>query len=400
MFRSFIDVQRWPGMSCNSNGEVTNVLLSFTDPGRPTVDFQWLPSTVETIRIVERASFYHDFLSVTKDLPRGKIQILSMPPAMHLCDFSGCDFEGTLHVSAFSDALVDFNVESNRLQGSVEWDCLPQAIEVFNVSQNELEGSINLTSLPNAIRILRLNNNRFHGSVDLSHLPGNLNILLLHANILSGILEASNLPPTVARFSVHNNLFTGCINLFNFPKQRLRDYCCTPTSVSSMAVSIENNQFSKLDLSSPDHGIERLDASFNRLSGSLCVANLSSKFVVLKVSHNAFSGSIDLRPWPELRWLKASHNQLDGTLDLTCLPSTMRILFLSNNLFCGGINLEKLPHHLRRLDLTSNSITAITSVSIWHLPRYIKGIYLKDNPLQSKPDLRIINYTRTPDIPV
>ena len=189
----FKPISEWPGVTVNANDEVTNIVRPWNagDLYAGTVEFQWLPATVETISLVYGA------------------------------------VEGIFRAIDFPRKTTEIVITGNKLTGCIETANLPDNLRELNLMSNRISGTINLCTLPNSLESLALARNSITGKIDLQHLPQALCALNIRSNALSGGLIARNLPSHLQKVNISSNNFFGNLEVDGDAFETLRELRAT-----------------------------------------------------------------------------------------------------------------------------------------------------------------------------
>ena len=134
----------WLGIACADNIVES---ISFCDVNVGNFSLEYLPHSVKGVHLI-RASQSNEI--ATRYLPR---------------------------------YLIDFEVNTNQVYGTVDLGCLPAKIKRFILSSNRIFGNLNLTALPDSLCILDLSfNNIAQQTVYYGNLPSSIERIDLVAN--------------------------------------------------------------------------------------------------------------------------------------------------------------------------------------------------------------------------
>lgn len=163
--------------------------------------------------------------------------------------------------------------------------------------------------------LIELNLNRvdmtpkLSGQLELSRLPRSLRVLDLSGNEFTGEIDFDTLPPFLEELMIGNNHFT--CNL-----ERGFDGAC----LSQMMTMI--------------------DLSGNDFVGPADLTSLPPQLVFLNMSRNKFFNCV----------ANDTAGEVGGVVDLSSMPSTMKGLDLSHNSFSGPIDLRSIPVQMPLLE--------------------------------------------------
>mmetsp|Transcript_6312 Transcript_6312/g.9574 ORF Transcript_6312/g.9574 Transcript_6312/m.9574 type:complete len:215 (-) Transcript_6312:33-677(-) len=143
------EIDNWKGLVFSANGDIIQLLVDFLQL-EGSINLQWLPSTIQLVR---------------------------------MC---GNRLSGTLDLENLPDSLAELHLFTNRFVGSISLMKLPPEFQWLNVNDNNLSGSLDLTQLPNTLQCLYLSMNGFVGMTDFSKLPESLNVLSIQFTGLEG----------------------------------------------------------------------------------------------------------------------------------------------------------------------------------------------------------------------
>ena len=131
--------------------------------------------------------------------------------------------------------------------------------------------------------------------------------------------------------------------------------------------------------------LSSLQASRNKLGGSLNTNALPPSIQVLDLCFNELSGEIDLRHLPaKIKALFLSKNQLSGSLNLEKLPQSIEVLYLACNHFSGSVCFRHLPASLQELSVGENDLFGM--VDLTRLPVTMNSLWLHSNYFEGKTD--------------
>ena len=143
--------------------------------------------------------------------------------------------QGTLQWDYLPESVFRFDSSFCRLTGPVFLVALPPRLTYFNLERNIFIGELNLSDLPRILCTLWLNDNKFDGSVDLTLLPCGLEYLYLRNNQLSGAVDLSHLPTNLRNLDLSSNRFTGPLSLQHLPAL-LTSLECQQNSLSGLVL--------------------------------------------------------------------------------------------------------------------------------------------------------------------
>ena len=172
--------------------------------------------------------------------------------------------EGNLSWGALPSTLTSVGLRSYpNLWGEINLDYLPARMQHFCLSGTSMSGTLSLQNLPPKLETLKLERNRFSGNLDLSTMTAEcLKELGLRENKLTGSIILSALPRGLRTLDLSSNDFTGPIDLRALPRN-----------------------------------LHQFNLSINKLSGTLVFpADIPSSIFFMNLSHNRFSGYLDLSP--------------------------------------------------------------------------------------------------------
>ena len=96
----------------------------------------------------------------------------------HFLDLGG----GYIELTHIPLTVTYFNIQSQKLQGSLIMRILPKHMKELYLTSNYLRGEINLAHLPENIKDVYLGDNFFTGSLKLQDLPVSVEYLILRQN--------------------------------------------------------------------------------------------------------------------------------------------------------------------------------------------------------------------------
>ena len=151
----FLDIQKWPGVTCNEGGDVVSIDWSLENWACGEVSFDLLPENLV-------------FFDSTKGL------------------FNEWVIRGTISTELLPRVLETFIMNGHAIGGTIDLTQLPPAMKTFKAFGNVLEGTINLESLPSTMQKLDLSHNKLCGSPSLTKVPASVKRLLLDRNYFEG----------------------------------------------------------------------------------------------------------------------------------------------------------------------------------------------------------------------
>jgi len=178
-----------------------------------------------------------------------------LPYTLKLLDLSYGNMKGIFNIEEFP-FLEKLDLSGNTFDGKIDFTKLPSSMTYFNILSNQFSGLVDLTKLPPSIIYFNIAHNQFSGLVDLTNLPSSIKLFNIAHNKFNSI-NLTNLPLSIDYFNITDNLFSGSINLTNLPPSI--KYC-------------------NMDI----------------LGCSIHVIDLSSYITHSNISHDQFSGLIDL----------------------------------------------------------------------------------------------------------
>mmetsp|Transcript_19484 Transcript_19484/g.30531 ORF Transcript_19484/g.30531 Transcript_19484/m.30531 type:complete len:240 (-) Transcript_19484:43-762(-) len=125
--------------------------------------------------------------------------------------------EGSIRLEYLLMTAERVDIQNNRFAGTVSLQSLHEGIIDLNLFSNSLRGSLDFTRLPDSLKSLNAHANRFTGSIDLTHLPAGMNFLDLGRNCLSGTLDFTNLPLEMDSLYLQINNFSGSCDFSHLP---------------------------------------------------------------------------------------------------------------------------------------------------------------------------------------
>ena len=170
---SFKDVHQWSGVACSDDGDVIHIYWVKSSapffPGGGSIDFQWVPSTVESLSL------------------------------------NGNALHGTLETSKLAVALRGVSLISNNLWGTVDLTTLPLRIELVLLSNNRFCGTLAFSQLPSTLRVLELDNNAFFGPIEMTSLSKAIQRIDLSGNNFTSTVLVESIPESVEVISLTRN---------------------------------------------------------------------------------------------------------------------------------------------------------------------------------------------------
>jgi len=298
-----------------------------------------------------------------------------------------------LHYSQISGTLTDFSIftslkrldlTGNHLSGKIPEGILPSRLESLSIKFNFLEGGIpKLLGNACTLRLLDMSYNRLSGefSMIIQHLSGcvknllqnlklrgnsingtfpnlsrfsSLKILDLSENQLSGkISEGNKLPSQLESLSIRSNTLEGRI-----PKS-------FGNACSLRLLDISNNSLS-----------EEFPLIVHHLFG--CARN---SLETLNLGMNQINGTLlDLSIFSSLKRLNLAGNKLNGELSNEIqFPHQLKELYMQSNSLKGVLTEYHFANmsNLYSLDLSDNSLLALTFTQNWVPPFQLKEVRLR-----------------------
>ena len=204
----FTDTCAWPGVLCDSSGNVTSVAFAGMDWLEGTISLDDLPPHVRWLDLSNRDHTLSGTLDCSR-LPRG-LQVIFL---------SNNTFERSLNLTVLPPCLLELHLGHNAFEGELDFTALPEDLTHLDLSSNNFRGPVCFTRLPPKLRFLHLNENRFDGSVDLRRLPASLRIMDISVNGFGGALDVDELPATLESLNVSCNAFTELKTVTHLPQQ-------------------------------------------------------------------------------------------------------------------------------------------------------------------------------------
>ena len=366
--KNFKDISEWHGVACNIKGDVTKI--DWRDSGRRgltgSIDFQWLPSTVECLKInIEdfRPSLHGslDFSALPHNLRFLNIQFRkeyasstfeisgnfsSLPEEIEDMCIVRCAFKMPLCLIGIPKKLSEINI-SNHEFGDINLRCDSPTLKTLNISHGAKQGTFSFFESAPSLESLNLDSNKLYGSLTFVGLPSHLTTLSLDRNYFNGILVFENLPTLLCSLNINSTKFEKIVFNTNLPD-----------------------------------GLSFIHTSHTGTSGTIDFMHFGKATSVIKVGDNQLSGSVRIAHLVNMRCLDAPNNLLEGTLDFQTLSSELLTFNLSENKLTGPVDIRSLPPNLREIRLKNNSLTG--SFVIESLPATLRMMDLSNNKFEMK----------------
>nr|DAD45363.1 TPA_asm: hypothetical protein HUJ06_003592 [Nelumbo nucifera] len=356
-WRETIDVCRWKGVSCSSNGErVTGLYLKS----------RYLQGTISPF-LSNLSSLLQ--LDLSENLLRGPIP---------------SEFGALASLEALS-------LRANQLQHQVPENFgLLKHLRFIDLSKNQLEGRIPASLFYNCTELeyVDLSDNLFIGFIPSqigNHLPY-LETFRLYLNQLSGIIPTSlSNSSYMVELDLEYNFLTGRLPTEIMKKMPLLEILYL--SGNLLKSDDDNTNLSPFfaAISNLTH-LRELEIAGNNLGGELPSINclLFTNLSELHLEDNLIYGSIppSIAGLSKLTLLNLSSNLLNGTIpsELGLLPKLERLI-LSNNSLSGQIpDLLGELSHLGLLDLSRNKLSGPIPASLVNLTQ-LRILILYENLL-------------------
>ncbi|CUG66050.1 GP46-like surface antigen, putative, partial [Bodo saltans] len=266
--------------------------------------------------------------------------------------------------SLLGSRLQYFDVSSNRLTGSVPSlaDCAASLVQ-FNISSNSLSGTLRLGVPLPSLQIFDVSSNQLSGSIPPWNTSAGLLRLKLSANTFTGSLPSMNLSNALIELNVSFNRFTDVMQLNNsLPALQIIDAACNSLSgslpqwgASSGLAFVNMSCGNKFNGTVPAlhanvyRSLRALDLSDQPVTGTLSTflgTSFSSASLLpnvtmqnLSLGGAQLSGSLPLfLKWPLLLAINVSGNKLTGSITTsTTFPAGLVVVDLSNNALQGSV---------------------------------------------------------------
>lgn len=336
------------GFVCNDQFEITDM---FFESIAGTVDFSKIPSTVDTITFVKgHLDQPPDMSLVPESVAKmifEKVEFgegkLVFNPDSALTSFTcrRCDLE-MVKWTTIPRTMKKLDLSRNSNLASVRFATLPASLVELNVSGCGLRSAVEEIKLPDTLRSLDVSNNELSGSLSWK-LGEGVEQVFAHHNRIEGTLEPSAFPASLEKVDLSFNQLTGTLDIIHEIK-------------SIRSWRLDGNQFSEVPWKSIPESLEELSVAKNDLTGSIPFETLPDGLRYLSVAYNKLSGSVPFPTLPsKMEYLDISHNMFLGKADLTQFSPAMRFVFLQNNQFTGKADLTQLPLDLRRIIIANNN---------------------------------------------
>ena len=378
---NFLDKCTWGGIGCNDAGDVTIVSWE-TSTLNPLglenigfVDFRWVPPTVELLEL-HRIPFR--FFGA-EHLPKAARTIELKPGGFVTINSSDAR---ELKTSGLPKDLRVFLAGAQRFEGSVDFETLPNFLENLAIERNDFSGEVKLTNLPDDILRCTMHFNQFSGSVDLTQLPPSLGLLTLHANSFSGYLNIKGTSEKVREQRLRSECFQVADNgMHLYFHDNDFDGALGYSGAAPGGIYARDNRFTFIVWLSMSQ-IHKLDASCNRLQGSLCISEIPNSLEQIDLSENMLSGTIDFQCMPAgVKLFNVAHNSLTGAVEFG--KYSPENIFMNENSFTSlKIRKNQNLGKIFRLDLSNNAIVQETvHIGVFDSLHYLRYINLQGNSI-------------------
>ena len=379
--KNFKDISEWTGVKCNDDGDV--VQIEWNDSGRHgmqgSIDFQWIPPTVKTLKLqmftsapsligsldvhVLPQSLHTLFMRIHTNDPTDQIAISGsfsdLPESMETVDTLRCTLHMPLCLIGIPQRLHKIYIRDHEF-GNIDLRCDSTALTNLMLTKGSRKGTISFFESPPMLAHLDLKENRLVGSVSFQGLPDCLEGISLGDNSFHGTIVFEDLPSSLQFIFLQTTKFEKIIFNTALPKRLKKMYAIG----SGTSGTIEFRHFSQ--------ETETIYIGGNQLSGSVQIYHLVN-VQLIHADNNLLDGSIDLQNLPKnLISLDLSVNQLTGTVNFGSLPPLLRDLYLQNNNLTGSFVIDSLPQGLYRVNLASNQFemeTLVVPVGAKKLPK-------------------------------
>jgi Leucine-rich repeat (LRR) protein len=271
-----------------------------------------------------------------------------------------------------TSSINNINISSNYLTGSI----IPlssSALNSFNCSNNRLSGSISSLSGSNSLQYFNCSNNALIGNI-----PNISNATSLHSfncsnNKLSGSIPEVSSSYVLETFNCSNNYLINNLPQFTTGSSILTSFDCSynrlsgsiPTFTSSyiQTFNCSNNYLSgSINLPTSSY-----TTSFYFPPGTIYSSSVTYTYNSLTnfdCSYNRLSGSIiTLNGCYNLNNFNCSYNSLTGSIPSLNDNINLRSIILSNNKLSGSLPLLNNNINLNYVDVSYNNIVHYDGVS-------------------------------------
>ena len=372
---NFLDKCTWRGTGCSDAGDVTIISWerSTLNPPRTKnigfVDFRWIPPTVELLELFSVSFCFFSAAHLPTAARAVELNIKTLPKGF-----------GDLITADLPRDLSTLLVGGQRLEGSVHFETLPKSMKSLGIERNDFSGEVNLTKLPQGLIRCTMHNNQFAGPVDLNHLPPSLVLLTLHFNSFSGQIYIKGTSNKICDRSLrHERFLTPEAGMHLYFHGNGFDGALRYSGTAPGGIYARENRFTSIAWSSMDV-IQTLDASCNRLQGSLRISEIPSSVEQIDLSENTLSGTIDFERMPVgVKRFNVSHNSLTGTVRFG--EYSPENIFMNDNSFTAlQIGRMQCIGKICRLDLSNNAIVQETAhLGVFDRSTQLRYINLQGN---------------------
>ena len=348
--RNFTDISEWPQVHVQSEG---------------VVDF----TTNEDDEDVDELSSFYEHHSGKLG---GSLFLQFLPKSMKWLTVSDQDLSGTIDTSALGPNMEFFNLDRNSFEGSFLIEKLPQLLIAIDISHNKMIGTLNIASLPRNMQEFIASNNNFEGTIDLDNLPEYFEELDLSDNRLTGSVNFHNLKDTSLTLRLGNNrglygaLFTSALppRTYELSLSQVNLKGSVHLSqVMRQAENFQNFHFSAFDV---PKSVENISLHV----GTVDFTRLPKDLSFLKIEHCSLEGTANFQKLPkELESLMISNNRLLGSVEYTQKEGQMERIVridMSHNAFSGDLDLSKLPKSLLIFKAAHNSLSGCVDFEKMH----------------------------------
>ena len=390
--RNFKDISEWTGVKCNEDGDVAKI--EWNDSGlhrmQGSIDFQWIPPTVQDLKLDSNFFKLDLFGSVDVHLlPRGLHTLFmriytnnptdtivfsgsfsDLPESMETFDTLGCTLDmpffligipqrlHEIHISYHEFANIDLRCDSTALtnltltkgskQGTVSFLESPPMLASLDLTENRLVGSVSFQGLPDCLEEISLGDNHFHGIIVFEDLPSSLQFIHLRYAKFEKIIFNSALPKNLGGIYAKHCGTSGTIDFRHFSQETKK-------------IQLSENQLSgSVQI---DHlvNVEFLNAAKNLLEGSIDLQNLPKKLILLDLSANQLTGTVNFGSLPPLlQGLYLENNNLTGLFVIDSLPQDLCTVSLASNQFeMEALVVPVVAKNLPKIDLSGNGVKEV-----------------------------------------
>ena len=196
---NFKDVCEWNLRACEDD-RVTSIFFMEVDMGERQFPFDFIPPLVQSIVMEDCVAC-------------GTLDTSLLPLNLNYFEINKNKLHGTLNFKTFTRALIEIQMMGNAFCGSCNLNELPDLLMILTAGRNKFSGSISLNDLPQAMEQLFLQENSLTGQINIERLPPNMYALDLSGNQFSGNVRLLDHPPDFEFFNIENNSLSGSLVL-------------------------------------------------------------------------------------------------------------------------------------------------------------------------------------------